>query len=104
MTLRHWREMSLKGNIVSTSWRFFLKLMDELRSIKIVTSQDLDANFIRAEQLRSNLAGHKEPASGRQCKDIIMGGILDEYPDVPFTTRRYPEFSVYCFYCIVSAL
>ena len=79
-------------------------LMDELRSIKMTTGQDPDEYFLRAEQLRSDLAAHKEPVSDRQYKDIITNGISDEYPDVLFTIRRDPNFSVDDIHRTMSAI
>lgn len=47
--------------------------MDELRRIKMVTSQDPHENFIRAEQLRSDLLAHKDLARDRQYKYKDIG-------------------------------
>lgn len=70
------------------SAEIIMDLMDELRSIKMTTSQNLDGYLLRAEQLRVDLAVHKEPVRGRQSKNTITNGILEEYLDVLLTVCR----------------
>lgn len=78
-------------------------LVDELRSIKMTTSQDPHEYFLRVEQLRVDLATHKEPVSDRRDKDIITNGMSDEYPNImsrlPFSGTRNSALTTFATRC-----